>query len=74
MRQKAKGFLRLLHHRSVIYYANLLTDVLEPLRRLSLSFQSVSATVGDIHTSLQAAVLTIKKYATRLVLVGVGYY
>ena len=45
MKQKAKGFLRLLHDRSVIYYANLLTDVLEPLKRLSLSFRSVCATV-----------------------------
>ncbi len=65
MKNKARGYLRLMTSRDVLTFVLFLRDVLLPLNKLSLILQERYSTVADTFLSITSAQAVIKKYATR---------
>ncbi|VDI55336.1 Hypothetical predicted protein [Mytilus galloprovincialis] len=61
-KSKAKAFLKLLKSKDIVCLLMFLTDLLTPLRRLSLQLQDRTCSVGRQHSALRATIDVIKKY------------
>ena len=61
---KAAGFLLSLRRRDTVEMIHFMLDVLYMLSKLSLTAQTATATVADVHTTLVSVVDTLERYKT----------
>ena len=62
---KAICFIKLMRTKEIVQYIQLLQDVCNALKKLSLTLQKRDASLIDVHRSLKTTCIILEKYLVR---------